>query len=144
MTVFETNAPPYANAPAQWTCVQCDGNIVNAENVDGACRFHTTRCASCSLYRECGRLRSIYPALGARNASAVGNRLIVHHHYSTTLIETNGFTGEGCQRAWHRPAHHNDYPYEAKTSWSSAIMNYTDKGKVRHCSPLAYPFTHYL
>ena len=54
-------------------------------------------------------------------------------------MKTNDYTGEGCQRAWHRPAHHNDYPYEAKTNWASAIRNYTDKGKVNHFSSLAYP-----
>jgi hypothetical protein len=63
---------------------------------------------------------------------------IVFQCITTTLplvSKTDNLAGEGCQRAWHRPAHHNDYPYEAKTNWSSAIMNYTDKGKVNSFLP---------
>jgi len=39
MVVYEPSAPPYAGAP--------DGNIIDAENVDGACRFHTAGYVSC-------------------------------------------------------------------------------------------------
>jgi hypothetical protein len=59
----------------------------------------------------------------------------VHCYYSTIWNENQRLYG------LRRPPHHSDYPDEAKTNWSSAIRNYTDKGKVSHFSPSAYPFT---
>ena len=142
MTVFGTSAPPYTNALAQWTCVQCSGNIVDAVNVDGACRFHTVAYVLARHTGESERLRTILQRLGTESRMLWA---IVLQCVTTILpsgLEINDLTGEGCQRAWHRPAHHNDYPYEAKNNWSSAIRNYTDKGKVNHFS-VSLPFTHY-